>query len=164
MEESFIKTATGASSVDRCETIQPLWSGYGSIVRYALSLPSLPPSTVILKHVLPPKSPTSTHSASHARKLRSYAVETAFYTSYAPRASAAAARVPRLLAVSPSDGSGERLILMEDLDAAGFCERRFSDTIREDEVLACALWLAKLHATFLTRGTFKSQDLWEVCV
>ena len=65
-------------SFKKCEIIQPLWSGYGQLVRIHFTQ-----GTVIIKHVQLPKSqqhPRGWNSdRSHQRKLRSYQVETAWY-------------------------------------------------------------------------------------
>jgi hypothetical protein len=78
---------------------------------------------VVVKYVVPPRGMmhASSEARSHRRKLRSYEVERAFYRSYAERCGPAA-RVPAAFHVG---GSGDRtLLVLEDLDAAGFGLRR----------------------------------------
>lgn len=142
--ERSIARATGAREVELGERVQALWSGYGEIRRATLSGTAL--SNVIVKLVVPPSSAAHApaEARSHRRKLRSYAVESAFYRTYAARCGAAC-RVP--VAVH-AGASGERLLLvLEDLDAAGFGVRR--QRVSASELAACLRWLAAFHATFL---------------
>ena len=113
----------GGDEVLHLQPIQELWSGYGAIYRVALAGRSSIP--VVVKSVSPPsrtQHPRGWNTdLSHQRKLRSYAVERAWYLDYAPRCGDAA-RVPTLLAEACTD---ERwLFIFEDLDAAGFSARR----------------------------------------
>ena len=68
--------------MELAEEIQELWSGYGAILRYRLTGSTC--STVIVKHVS--LLDGENHSRGwntdlgHQRKLRSYQVETAWYT------------------------------------------------------------------------------------
>jgi hypothetical protein len=152
--ESFAAQATGATHAVVVEEIQALWAGYGSIARVSLD----DSSTAIVKHVNPPNSHSTrshprgwTGDLSHARKVKSYAVETRFYTHFAAKCRPEC-RVPALLAVKGGedggDGrSGERFLLLEDLDAAGWPERR--SHMDRTEVDACLRWLAWFHASFL---------------
>ena len=71
----WIAEAMGATRARRSERIQSLWSGYGEIFRVALTGAKL--ETVIVKSVKPPARLRGSHAdASHARKCRSYDVET----------------------------------------------------------------------------------------
>ncbi len=138
----------GASSASRIETIdvvQSLWSGYGQLLRCGLTGPI---RSVIVKRVQWPDGRAHPRGwatdRSHARKLRSYEVEAAWYDSAAQRCPPTC-RVPGCLALETrSDGV---LIVLEDLDAAGFSARRQS--LNEAELDACLRWLAAFHATFL---------------
>jgi thiamine kinase-like enzyme len=49
------------------------------------------------------------------------------------------------------------LLLLEDLDAAGFAGRRRS--VNDAEVDACLSWLANFHATFMGK---QSEELWTI--
>jgi len=135
----------GARSASRAGRIQSLWSGYGEVVRVRLT--GGPEPTVILKHVRPPP-------AAHPRKTRSYEVEGAWYTDWAPRCGPAS-RVPRCFA-HWTDGS-EVVFVLEDLDAAGFAGRKRLLGARELD--RCLDWLASFHATFLGQ---EPTGLWEV--
>lgn len=143
---AFVLRSTGAATISRTEVVQSLWSGYGQIVRCYLTGNVAP--SVVLKHVRWPDEQAHPYGwvsdHSHQRKLKSYQVETTWYERYAERC-ADACRVPRCLAVEHrSDGV---LLLLEDLDAAGFAGRRRS--VNDAEVDACLFWLANFHATFL---------------
>ena len=138
--------ATGATDMELIEEIQELWSGYGAILRYGLTGSSI--STVVVKHVSlmdggdHPRGWNT--DLGHQRKLRSYQVETEWYTNWAQHCSDEC-RVPHCLAVE-QHGS-ETVIVLEDLDSAGFPDRR--GEVGEKEITACLSWLAWFHATWL---------------
>ncbi len=152
--ESILKTATGAARVREAGVLQRLWSGYGTIMRYELEGAAQP--TAIIKHVSPPSGGAHPRGwntdRSHARKLHSYAVETAWYRDYANRCDAAC-RVPHCWAVESADD--EVVMVMEDLDAAGFPVRKTE--VDEAELTACLVWLAHFHARFLC---VRPEGLW----
>lgn len=152
--ERLVALATGASAVRLGERVQSLWGGYGEIRRATLS--GALNESVIVKHVVPPKSAArdSAETRSHRRKLRSYEVERAFYRAFARRCGAGC-RVPAALHES-ADGD-RSLLILEDLDAAGFGARR--DRASPQELQACLRWLAEFHATFLGE---KPDSLWKV--
>ena len=152
--ERLITRATGASAVELGERVQVLWSGYGEIRRAALS--GAAAASVIVKYVVPPSgaAQSAAEARSHRRKLRSYEVERAFYRTYAARCGAGC-RVPAALHVG---AEGERtLLVLEDLDAAGFGLRR--SRVSAIELQACLRWLAEFHATFLGE---LPESLWKV--
>jgi aminoglycoside/choline kinase family phosphotransferase len=142
-ELRWVAKAARAERARRGARIQSLWSGYGEIFRVELTGAAV--ETAIVKWVKPPaRTRASKGDASHVRKCRSYQVELAWYRRFASRCDDAG-RVPRLI-----DGSGandEWLFLLEDLDAAGFAQRR-SDPAGT-ELDACLAWLAAFHARFL---------------
>lgn len=156
----WIAAVTGAKRVEAGERVQSLWSGYGEIRR--MHLKGAPWPSVIVKHVAPPAGGGAGAShprgfggdRSHARKLRSYAVEQAWYRDWAARCNDAC-RVPRCLGAEETD-EGWRFVL-EDLDAAGYPGRRGS--LRDDELDACLRWLASFHARFLGETP---EGLWPV--
>ena len=152
---NIILKSTGASSIAKVETIQRLWSGYGKIVR--CSLVGSAQKNVVAKHVHWPDAghhPRGWNSnLGHERKVKSYQVETAWYAQYADCCTEAC-RIPHCLGLETH--GDEVFMVLEDLDAAGFNERRAcaSDT----DVKACLSWLAHFHASFL--GT-NPDGLWE---
>lgn len=152
---NLILKATGAQTAFQLEVVQRLWSGYGNIVRYGLK--GADRSTVIVKHVKPRHSDGS---VSHQRKLRSYQVETAWYGHWSGRCDGDC-RVPTCLAFE-SFGD-EVLIVLEDLDTAGFPKRR--SFVRDADIHACLKWLANFHATFMseqTKGLWPTGTYWHL--
>jgi len=142
----IIQSATGASRVTELGVLQKLWSGYGSIVRYAVEGTDI--GSVVVKHVSPPQSGNHPRGwntdRSHQRKLKSYSVETVWYREFAARCDTAC-RVPRASAVKTA--GNEVVMVLEDLDAAGFSLRM--SQLTESQLAACLDWLANFHATFL---------------
>ncbi|MEM8955045.1 MAG: phosphotransferase [Verrucomicrobiota bacterium] len=154
--EDVIRSATGASRVDVREELQELWSGYGKILRVGLEEGAS--ATVVVKHVRFPDGGTHPRGwdtdLSHARKVRSYEVETAWYRDWSHRCGENC-RVPRFLAYE-RDGD-EILLVLEDLDGAGYGARRAM--VAWEEVEQCLGWLASFHATFLGEVP---EGLWDV--
>lgn len=132
------------------ERVQELWSGYGEILRCApREARDGAPASLIVKHVRPPQEPGAHPRAwgsarGHRRKLESYRVEQRFYSDYAPRTDARC-RVPEAHELFFENGAW--VFVLEDLDAAGFAERRRD--ARDQDVRACLAWLASFHARFL---------------
>jgi hypothetical protein len=149
---ALVLRVTRAAAIAKVSRIQRLWEGYGEILRLELE-GDASPKTVILKSVRPPRI-AGDASASHARKLRSYEVESVFYRDFASRCDESC-RVARLLGAW--SGDGEQALVLEDLDAAGFSER--SRDPRGDALTACLAWLASFHARFM--GT-RTERLWSV--
>lgn len=154
--QSLILQATDATALYKIETLQSLWSGYGEIVRYGLQGSEL--QTVIVKHVRLPdqsKHPRGWNTdISHQRKIKSYQVETAWYTEWSEHCSGNC-RVPRCFATE--SGQEEMFILLEDLDMAGFPARK--TTVTEKEIKACLSWLAHFHANFMGQ---QPENLWRI--
>ena len=152
--ESAILQHTGASSLIEKEIIQDLWSGYGKIMRIGLERTSV--KNVIVKHVqLPARSnhPRGWNTDwGHQRKVKSYQVETTWYERYSKHSKA---RLPKCLALDTQ--GDEVLIVLEDLDEAGYPLRKRS--ITWEEIQTCLAWLAQFHASFLGEVP---EGLWEV--
>jgi hypothetical protein len=158
-ELEWIATTTGATRVERGERIQGVWSGYGEIFRVHLTGASI--DTAVVKWVRPPARRRGATDASHARKCRSYDVETAWYRAFAP-ACGRACRVPALLGSRVS--TDEWLLLLEDLDAAGFSKRQRRRP-QPAELDRCLAWLAAFHARFLDvapDGLWKTGTYWHL--
>lgn len=147
--EIFIKRQCKAETVQRASLIQSLWSGYGEVARYSLTGLDAP-SFVIAKHCTFPsdiKHPRGWHSnASHARKVRSYEVEQTWYRHWSSQCHSGA-RIARCFGDFHDEHTGQRLTLLEDLDAAGYSDRYTGFNI--DQILACIQWLAAFHASFI---------------
>lgn len=137
---AWICEVTGARHARLLGRIQTLWSGYGEIVRVALDGGIAP--TAVIKRVAPPR--TTRGTASDVRKRRSYEVEEVFYRAFAPRCDASC-RVARCYG-NRREGD-EWWLALEDLDGAGFTERR--DDVHGDALAACLGWLAAFHARFV---------------
>jgi hypothetical protein len=151
-----ILKATGATDIFEIKKIQDLWSGYGVIMRYGLEGSDL--QTVVLKHVHWPNLKKHSRgwntNLSHKRKVRSYGVETTWYSKWSKMCDDRC-RVPECLIFEKHND--EILIVLEDLDSIGFEGRRKSISLNEMKV--CLSWLAHFHATFLGQN---SEGLWKV--
>ncbi len=159
-----ILACTKATAIVSEERIQTLWSGYGKILRVRLEGGDW--SSVIVKLVSPP---TEKHhprgwntDIGHQRKLHSYQVEEAWYRHHAiashhPKAFGwRTAQFIFAKSASEDQASANRMIVMEDLNAAGYHLRKQAVTL--DEIKSCLSWLAHFHASFLGKVP---QDLWE---
>uniref|UniRef100_A0AAV2MEQ1 CHK kinase-like domain-containing protein n=1 Tax=Knipowitschia caucasica TaxID=637954 RepID=A0AAV2MEQ1_KNICA len=156
----LIRSWCGARSVRRGPVIQTLWSGYGDITRVLLQGCERP--SVVVKHVRPPaqtasdrshqRPPQTASDRSHQRKVRSYQVEAHWYQNYTTGPSC---RTPVCLG-STSRGR-EMMMVLEDLDVAGFDQRKTS--VGDREMRVCLRWLAHFHALFLGRNP---DGLWPV--
>ncbi len=153
--EQLICDLLGASSCELTQEIQSLWSGYGVIRRAVIDQRS-----AIVKHVNVSKARTNQRGwkseFSHQRKVRSYQIETRFYREFSPQCGADC-RVPKLLGSLVSELDSNWLVVMEDLDASGFPDRK-SD-LNTGELYACLKWLANFHATFMA---VEPNGLWEI--
>ena len=141
---SMILQCTRASSLAIKEVIQQLWSGYGKIIRIGLQGASV--ESVVVKHV---QLPIHSHhprgwntDIGHERKIKSYQVETIWYERYSKESKA---RLPQCLAIETKDD--EVLMVLEDMDAAGYYLRKHS--VNWDEIEQCLAWLAQFHASYL---------------
>lgn len=141
--KSFILQKTEAEEIIKVETIQSLWSGYGEIFRCFLSGGTH--DSIVVKHVKMPVQNDHPRgwntNLSHERKVKSYQVETFWYTHY----ESAHARIPKCYGVSQLDN--EVIILLEDLDKSGFSKRVHQPSF--DEILLCIRWLAQFHAQYV---------------
>ena len=138
---AWIAGALGARGAHHAGTIQPLWAGYGELFR--VDLTDGPVRRAIVKWARPPRGADDT---SARRKRRSFDVEAAFYRMLAPRCDETC-RVPALFAARGGDESGEWVLVLEDLDAAGYDGR--SDEPDDAQLEAALAWLASFHARFL---------------
>ncbi|MEM6293062.1 MAG: phosphotransferase [Myxococcota bacterium] len=152
--QARVCAAVGADAVTGTHVVQSLWSGYGTIVRCTVDGPI---GSVIVKRVQWPTARTHPRGWSsdrgHARKVRSYAVEQAWYRDFAPRCDVGCRVARCYVAEALDDGV---FLILEDLDAAGYGARPAGD----DAVAhACLRWLASFHATFLQTSP---DGLWPV--
>ncbi len=157
-----VRRLTGAHRAKVIERIQSLWGGYGELLRVELTDGPVP--QVVVKWVSPPNVKRSAKSCgderSHARKLRSYAVEQRWYTAYAPHCGATC-RVAKCLGTA-KDGDAS-LFIFEDLDYAGFPRRVGTPNLAETH--AVLRWLAAFHARHLgvaPEGLWKIGSYWHL--
>ncbi|TVP16355.1 ecdysteroid 22-kinase family protein [Shewanella sp. KCT] len=161
--EQLLCETLSCEKVIKLGKLQTLWSGYGEIARFMLHyLPERPhdsscddlinkpaSQTVIVKHIAPPTQSSHPHQwdteISHQRKMRSYQVELNWYRDFARRCQGVV-NLPQLLAAEQDTETQEILLIMSDLDAQGFDQRRFNLT--QAELYACIEWLARFHALF----------------
>ncbi len=145
---------TGASKIIRSEMLQELWGGYGELVRVHLAGSDF--ETIIVKHIQLTRNGTHPRGwntdIGHQRKLKSYQVETKWYEQYC---TASSARLPKALAIEQKQD--EMLIVMEDLDPAGYPLRK--STVTWNEIEACIKWLADFHASYMGASP---HGLWEI--
>ena len=160
--KNLILNSTGASDLYEIEHIQDLWSGYGVIMRYGLK--GCPRESVILKHVQFPKNKNQSRKGntdlSHSRKLRSYKVETAWYSKWSSLCDDTC-HVPKCLAFESH--KNEMFIVLEDLISSGFSKKKIS--VSTDEIKTCLNWLANFHATFMGKipeGLWKVGTYWHL--
>jgi hypothetical protein len=151
--QDFILECTQAKAITGQEEIQALWSGYGKILKLTLAGGKYP--SVIAKWTQgqsPRAHPKGWQGTiGHQRKLKSYRVENHWYQHYASRS---AARLPQCYGYTRQPAS--TLLVLEDLDAAGFAIRQ--ERINLKQMKPCISWLARLHATFMG---VKPDGLWE---
>lgn len=144
-----------AESISRSEIIQSLWSGYGNIIRYKVE--GYCKSSVIVKHIKFPienQHPRGWNSnLSHQRKIKSYQVESTWYLDWADGCNASC-RIPKCLAIIHE--GNESLILLEDLDQAGYPIRKNDVSIEEMKI--CLTWLANFHSIHINK---KPANLWQ---
>lgn len=153
----YVCQATGAVHCELGTIIQPLWSGYGVLQK--VTLVGDQRTDAIVKWVDLSKMRVNQRgwsgSTSHDRKVKSYEVEKNFYQSYRPRCKNQP-RVASLLGAMPIDNEAGWVIVLEDLDAAGFSNRK--TRLRPDDVGNCIDWIADFHATFFNDA---GAGLWE---
>lgn len=155
-QQNLIKESLHCDALVLKERIQDLWGGYGEIIKADVITAGIV-QQVMIKHI----SPTSKNShprgwntqKSHDRKVKSYQIEGNWYHKYANLCDNNC-RVPAL--VKDIENDGGRFLVLEDLDAAGFNQRKSSLGI--DEIMPCVEWLAHFHGKFMGRH---APDLWQ---
>lgn len=150
-----ILKATGATSLEKTEVIQELWSGYGEIIRYRLFNSKM--HSVVVKYIktdISMNHPRGWNSdISHNRKLKSYQIEMTWYKNWADMCTSSC-HVPKCLGIYNRDG--ESLIILEDLNESGYNKRVINLSI--DGLKVCLTWLANFHSVFINK---KPEGLWE---
>ncbi len=160
--DRVVRSLTGSTALRPRGRVQSLWSGYGSIDRIGLEGTDVP--SVIVKRVQPGRGghPRGWNTDfSHRRKLKSYQVETHWYGRQRERGEPGLARMPECIGAKVE--GDEVLLVLEDLDAAGFAGRR--NSVNRVEWQACVRWLAAFHAENLgvdPRGLWESGTYWHL--
>lgn len=156
--KKLILSVTGSHRIKAIEALQELWSGYGSILRVLLRNGDYP--SIVVKQISLPLHGTHPRGwntdRSHARKVKSYEVETTWYRDWSSKCHELC-RIPKLLAFDQS--GDETFLIFEDLDAAGYPAR---DLLH---VEGCLRWLAHFHATFMgmePKGLWKTGTYWHL--
>lgn len=160
--DRVVRSLTGSTALRPRGRVQSLWSGYGSIDRIGLEGTDVP--SVIVKRVQPGRGghPRGWNTDfSHRRKLKSYQVETHWYARQRERGEPGLARMPECIGAKVE--GDEVLLVLEDLDAAGFAGRR--NSVDRVEWQACVRWLAAFHAENLgvdPGGLWESGTYWHL--
>ncbi len=157
IEESVLEI-TGATAIQKIESVQTLWSGYGTIKRYFLEDGCQP--SIIVKQI--DWGNENSHprgwntKLSHQRKVRSYEVEKHWYGHHAKRTNNLC-KIPKIFeAVEWESGA---LLIMEDLDAVGYNIRLKPETITVADAKNCLTWLANFHGLFMSSSP---EGLWPI--
>ncbi|MCF6236828.1 MAG: ecdysteroid 22-kinase family protein [Gammaproteobacteria bacterium] len=160
--KNIVLESTGAKSLTPIEVIQTLWSGYGEIVRVALT--GTETESAVLKYIVLPEKAVHPRgwntNNSHERKIKSYDVEMHWYRNWSKRCHSSC-RVAQCYAATSKNH--EHIIVLEDLDAAGFTARK--TRLNKEETKVCLKWLANFHATFLGEtpdGLWKTGTYWHL--
>lgn len=160
--ESAVLNTTNAKAIDFYNEIQTLWKGYGKILR--IGLHGCRHKSVVVKHINIPiqthQKKKSMQDLSHARKLKSYKVEAAWYWQWSHLCDNTC-HVPACFTIEQQ--GNEMVMVLEDLDGSGFTER--NKALSWKEIIVCLRWLAEFHATFLGKapeGLWKSGTYWHL--
>lgn len=153
-----ILRVTEASEIVGEKTIQSLWSGYGEIKKYFLKGGKY--ASMVVKHIDLPEQENHPRGwnteRSHERKLKSYQVEKNWYQHFSNHTNAQC-RIPQNYHAA-EEGS-QLLLLMEDLDAAGYHLRLQPETVTLARAKNCLTWLAHFHGKFVGNP---GEGLWPI--
>jgi Ecdysteroid kinase-like family len=145
-----------AESIWEMHTLQELWSGFGSIVRYGLIGADV--ETVIVKHIKLPKRLKGTKGRetprSITRKVRSYGIESYWYKNWSMKGSKGCP-MPKCYGIVNEQNS--IVLILEDLAASGYSLKK--QKLCLDGMKPCIEWLAHFHATYMGKST---DGLWKV--
>lgn len=149
--------ALGVDVVRPTARIQSLWSGYGELYRVTAHLKDQPDRHLVVKSVRPPSNTNHprgwSSSLGHARKLRSYFVESSWYRRFSHQFSSVA-MMPEAVLLHESDE--HFLIVLSDLDAEGFSARLHS--LENLDLSPYLGWLANFHSKGLG---IRAEGLWD---
>ncbi len=161
-----------ADALFKIDTVQSLWSAYGEIARYRLARGrsdgrdggNEDDQSIIVKHVKLPEQHAHPRGwntdRSHQRKVRSYQVESHWYSNYSALCDESCL-VPQCYFAEASDH--EYVMVLEDLDAAGFSVRH--QQIDLERMRQCLAWLAHFHVRFIdepVEGLWPTGTYWHL--
>lgn len=158
----YLASTLDATQVVKVASLQTLWSGYGEIARYQVQL-NAKRHSVIVKHICPPLDvdhPYQWHNAnSHQRKMRSYQVEAHWYQHWS-HLCGQATPMPTYIGHYHDDKTNESIMILSDLDAAGYPLRYQSLTVTQTK--AVLSWLAAFHGQFIIQDPAQEwpEGLW----
>jgi hypothetical protein len=154
--QQALSNCSGGETIVHMVCIQHLWSNYGQLCRVVTDA-----RRSIIAKVVDLKGGSAHGRAhprargndiGHLRKVKSYQIENNWYKSWSQWCSAEC-RVPHVLwAECDAEVS---VLLLEDMDGAGFSERRHR--VSEGELESCLRWLAYFHGIFLGQAP---EGLW----
>lgn len=132
--------------------IQSLWSGYGACFRATLFDNAKNTSIPVVAKCVQPSSQIShpkgwQTNTSHLRKCRSFDVEHYFYTHLQPSTTTDCLTPMCIAAASGENDSNAHILVMDDLDNAGFTKRATSLSVKQAQ--SVLRWLAAFHARFM---------------
>jgi len=153
---AFVANASKAKSATPIGILQTLWSGYGQIIRFQLE--DSKHSSVIVKWVKPPEEmqhPRGWNTKnSQTRKLVSYQIEQNWYKNWSQRCSTET-KVPAF--ISELTQENERILVLEDLDLAGYPYRFHG--LNKTGLESALNWLGNFHGEFLGE---MPKGLWDI--
>lgn len=150
-----LKTLLNDTSLQKVETIQSLWSGYGEVTRFYSPNQDRCYVVKMIKLQRVSTHPRGWNSdIGHQRKLDSFYVEASFYRDYSNLTSELN-YTPKLIAEWQSDDL--LVLVMEDLQQLGYATQfDQADDTTFDQALA---WLAHFHGQFMFNQAHK---LWPI--
>lgn len=141
-ELRLIAEALNLSRVEKTQTVQSLWSGYGEL--YRICSPERPSESFIVKSVKLPKHSSHPRGWSgergHDRKVKSYHVESHWYGHYGP-SFVAKCPMPRAHLLEEQDDGF--ILVLSDLDGQGYTQRPSS--LQDESLEPYLRWLANFH-------------------
>ena len=143
-------------AIIRIESLQSLWSGYGTLLRVFLS--GYKQNSIIVKRISTPTKFNHPRGwftdIGHERKLRSYEVEFNSYKNFHYQLDVNC-KSPALL--GHQNFEDHTLLILEDLAALGYT--KVYQDLSSIQIKKCLDWLASFHARFIH---IEPQDLWPI--
>jgi len=151
----FILGSTSLTSIEKVETVQALWGGYGQLLRVHLEGSDFP--SLVVKIITPPELDNHPRGwntiTSNQRKLKSYQVEKNWYNNY--NEIDLNHRFPKCIATK--DIGDAQVMLLEDLQLSNLHPQ--ASILKEPQIRAVLDWLASFHAYYLGK---EPVGLWDI--